>query len=60
MAGIHGKPLPFLLPVFERKKDGTFVPEMIDYPTVEDGVEGVRFVQARLASSEAGSVWVDM
>lgn len=42
------------------KKGGTFVPEMIDYPTVDDGVEGVRFVQACLASSEAGGIWVDM
>lgn len=42
------------------KKDGTFVPEMIDYPTVDDGVEGVRFVQACLASNEAGGTWMDM
>lgn len=42
------------------KKDGTFVPEMIDYPTVDDGVEGVRFVQACLASNEAGGIWMDM
>lgn len=42
------------------KKEGIFVPEMIDYPTVGDGVEGVRFVEACLASSEAGGIWVDL
>lgn len=42
------------------KKEGIFVPEMIDYPTVDDGVEGVRFVEACLASSEAGGIWVDL
>lgn len=42
------------------KKGGIFVPEMIDYPTVGDGVEGVRFVEACLASSEAGGIWVDL
>ena len=36
------------------------MPEMIDYPTVDDGVEGVRFVEACLASSEAGGIWVDL
>lgn len=42
------------------KKEGIFVPEMIDYPTVDDGVEGVRFVEACLASSEASGIWVDL
>ena len=28
------------------KKDGTFKPEMIDFQTVEDGAEGVKFVHA--------------
>lgn len=42
------------------KKEGIFLPEMIDYPTVDDGVEGVRFVEACLASSEAGGIWVDL
>ncbi len=42
------------------KQDGTFTPDMIDFQTVEDGCEGVKFVHACLKSNEAGSVWVDL
>lgn len=42
------------------KKDGSFTPEMIDYPTVENGLEGIRFIHACLQSSNAGGVWVDI
>lgn len=42
------------------KADGTFTEDMIDYPTVLDGVEGLAFVEACLASSEEGNVWKDM
>jgi predicted dehydrogenase len=44
----------------EAKKNGTFTPDMIDYPTVSDGVEGIRFVEACLKSQELGNVWVDL
>ena len=44
----------------EAKAAGTFTPDMIDYPTVRDGAEGVKFVQACLKSNEAGSIWVDL
>jgi predicted dehydrogenase len=44
----------------EAKRDGTFTPEMIDYPTVSDGVDGIRFVEACLKSQELGNVWVDL
>ncbi|HEY4079393.1 MAG TPA: Gfo/Idh/MocA family oxidoreductase [Burkholderiaceae bacterium] len=30
-----------------------------DYPRVEDGARGVRFVERAVASSEAGGVWLD-
>ncbi len=40
--------------------DGSFTPAMIEYPTIEDGVDGVRFIEACLRSSESGNVWVDM
>ena len=33
------------------KRDGTFRPEMVDFPTVRDGREGVRFIQACLRSN---------
>ena len=44
----------------EAKKNGTFAPDMIDFPTVHDGAEGVKFVHACLKSNEAGNVWVEL
>ena len=44
----------------EAKQDGTFKPEMVDFPTVHEGAEGVRFVHACLKSNQEGNVWVDM
>ena len=41
------------------KEDGSFTPDMIDYPTVSDGVEGVKFIYACLESNKKGNVWVD-
>lgn len=40
------------------KLDGTFTPDMITYPTVADGAEGVAFIEACLESSRNGNVWV--
>ncbi len=40
-------------------KDGTFTPEMIDYPGAEDGVSGLRFIEACLRSSDSGNTWVN-
>lgn len=42
------------------KKDGSFTPDMIDFPTVHDGAEGVKFVHACLKSNAEGNVWVDL
>jgi len=42
------------------KQDGTFTPELIDFPTVHDGAEGVKFVEACLESNRRGNVWVDV
>ena len=42
------------------KKDGTFTPDMIDFPTVRDGAEGIKFVHACLRSNESGNIWVDL
>lgn len=44
----------------EAKKDGTFTEDMIDYPTVDAGVEGIKFVEACLESNEKGNVWVEL
>ena len=42
------------------KKDGSFTPEMIDFPTVSDGAEGVKFVHACLRSNREGNIWVEL
>ncbi len=31
----------------------------LDFPTLEDGARGVRFIEAAVESSNAGGVWVD-
>jgi len=41
-------------------KSGTFTQDMIDYPTVYDGAEGIRFIDACLRSNANGNVWVDI
>lgn len=42
------------------KEDGSFTEDMIDYPTVHDGAEGIRFVEACLKSAKNGNVWVEL
>ena len=40
------------------KADGTFAPDLIDYPTISDGADGLAFVEACLESNRQGNVWV--
>jgi Predicted dehydrogenases and related proteins len=42
------------------QKEGNFTEDMIDYPTIEDGIDGVEYITACLKSSREGNVWVDM
>ena len=42
------------------KKEDRFTPDMIDYPTIEEGVAGLKYVEACLKSSENGNVWVEV
>lgn len=42
------------------KKAGVFEPEMIDFPTVEEGAEGIHFIHACIESQKKGNVWVDV
>lgn len=42
------------------KEDGTLTAEMMDYPTVRDGVDGLAFVEACLESNKNGNVWVEV
>ena len=41
-------------------RDGTPVPEGVIFPTIEDGVKGMAFIEAAVRSSEAGSIWVEL
>lgn len=41
------------------QKAGTFTRDLIDYPTADDGVDGVEFIDACLASQNGGNKWVD-
>jgi len=41
------------------RKDGVELPAgWLDYPTVEDGARGVKFVDAAVESNKQGGVWV--
>lgn len=42
------------------KKDGTFTPDMIDFPTVHAGAEGMHFIEACVESNRSGNIWVEM
>jgi|GEM_PF-2184936 len=39
-------------------RDGESVPEEVQYPTVQDGLLVMRFIDACVRSSEADSAWV--
>ena len=41
------------------KKGGKFTAEMVDYPTVSQGAEGLAFVEACLESNQNGNTWVE-
>lgn len=41
------------------KKEGG-EPDTFTYPTVSDGVDGVRFIDACVKSNAEGNVWVDV
>ncbi|MFQ6017593.1 MAG: Gfo/Idh/MocA family protein [Kiloniellaceae bacterium] len=44
----------------EARRDGREVDRsLLNYPTVEDGARGVKFIEAALESSAAGGTWVD-
>lgn len=44
----------------QAKREGTFTENMIDFPTVSDGLQGLKFVEACVESSENGNIWVDV
>ena len=42
------------------KSAGTFTEDMIDYPTITAGKEGLAFVEACLESNKNGNTWVEL
>ena len=42
-----------------KHKAGTLKPEDIDYPGLDEGLEGVKFIHKCVESSEKGNVWID-
>lgn len=40
--------------------DGSSLDAAVDFPTVDDGVRGVEFIEAAVASSAAGAKWVSL
>lgn len=42
------------------KEEGTFAEEMVDYPTIDAGAEGLAFVEACLESNRSGNCWVEL
>jgi len=44
----------------QSQMQGSSLDEAVDFPTVDDGVRGVEFIEAAVASSEAGAIWVKL
>lgn len=42
------------------KKEGNFREDMIDYPTIKDGLNGIRYIEACLKSQENGNTWIEL
>ncbi|PIW11396.1 MAG: oxidoreductase [Candidatus Infernicultor aquiphilus] len=45
--------------LLSKKSDYNFKREDYDYPTVYDGISGVKFINLAVKSSKKGSIWVD-
>ena len=42
------------------KKDGSFTEDLIDFPTVYDGLDGIKFLHACLRSNAKGNTWEEL
>lgn len=56
-ANIYGR---FMSAVLKSINGEEVTPEDLDFPSAEDGVYGVKFIQAVVKSSGDGSVWVEL
>ena len=50
----------FIGALAKRLRGETFIPADLDFPNVEDGVRGVRFIERCVESSAKGAVWIGM
>jgi predicted dehydrogenase len=50
----------FITALAKKKRGEPLTPDDLDYPTVDDGVRGVRFIEACVESSAKGAIWVGM
>jgi predicted dehydrogenase len=50
----------FITALAKKLRDETLTPVDLDFPNVDEGVRGVRFIEKCVESSTRGSVWVDM
>ncbi len=41
-------------------REGRPLPAEVDFPTIEDGIHGVAFIEAAVRSSSAGAAWIDL
>ncbi len=41
-------------------REGNFTHNMIDYPTVKDGLDGIKFIEACLKSQKEGNIWIEV
>jgi predicted dehydrogenase len=41
-------------------REGRPLPAEVDFPTIEDGIHGVAFIEAAVRSSAAGAAWIDL
>ena len=51
---------PFILALGKHLRGEKLVPSDLDFPGVEEGLDGVKFINRCLESSKQGSVWVDL
>lgn len=42
------------------KEENIFNENMIDYPTIDDGIEGIKFIEGCLKSSNEGNIWTEL
>jgi hypothetical protein len=51
---------PFILALGKHLRGEKLEPSDLDFPGVEEGLDGVKFINRCLESSKQGSVWVDL